>query len=198
MSYNIIFLLEEASINRVLDKILPQLIPDKITYICIPHQGKQDLAKSIPNKIKSFHQISPSTEFVIVHDQDSHDCKKLKTKLLNICQTAGKPDAMIRIICHELESWFLGDLAAVEKAYNLKPYSLSRRQNQNKYRDPDRLNSAKEELTKLLPAGYYYYPGTHSKEIAPHLSLTDNKSRSFQIFCQGIQKILARVSYDPE
>ncbi|MEQ9549988.1 MAG: DUF4276 family protein [Coleofasciculus sp. G3-WIS-01] len=179
----------------VLEEILPKLIPNHITYICITHQGKQDLAESIPRKIKAF-QFSPSTEFVIVHDQDSNDCKKLKTELLKICQTAGKPDAMIRIICHELESWFLGDLAAVEKAYNLKPHSLSQKQTQNKYRDPDRLNSAKEELRKLLPAGYY--PGTHSKEIAPHLSLTDNKSRSFQIFCEGIQKILARVSYDPE
>lgn len=196
MSYNIIFLLEELSMRIVLDKVLPKLIPDDITYICITHQGKQDLAESIPKKIKAFNQISPSTEFVIVHDQDSHDCKKLKTELLKICQTAGKADVMIRIICHELESWFLGDLAAVEKAYNLKPDSLSRKQSQKKFRDPDRLNSAKEELRKLLSVPYY--PGTHSKEIAPHLSLTQNKSRSFQVFCEGIQKILASVRYDPE
>jgi len=198
MNYNIIFLLEERSMRIVLEEILPKLIPDDITYICITHQSKQDLAKSIPKKIKAF-QLSPSTEFVIVHDQDSHDCKKLKTELLEICQTVGKPDVMIRIICHELESWFLGDLAAVEKAYNLKPDRLSRKQNQNKFRDPDRLNSAKEELKKLLlPEQKVYYPGTHSKEIAPNLSLTDNKSRSFKIFCEGIQKILDRISDAPE
>ncbi len=197
MSYNIIFLLEERSIKIVLEEILPKLIPEHITYKCIPHQGKQDLAKSIPIKIKAF-QFSPSTEFVIVHDQDSHDCKELKTKLKQICQTAGKPDVMIRIICHELESWFLGDLAAVEKAYNLNPHSLSRKQTQGKFRDPDRLNSAKEELKKLLPEKLGYYPSTHSKEIAPNLSLTQNKSRSFQIFCEGIKKILDRVSDAPE
>lgn len=156
------FLLEERSIKIVLEEILPKLIPEHITYKCIPHQGKQDLAKSIPIKIKAF-QFSPSTEFVIVHDQDSHDCKELKTKLKQICQTAGKPDVMIRIICHELESWFLGDLAAVEKAYNLNPHSLSRKQTQGKFRAPDRLNSAKEELKKLLPEKLGYYPSTHSK-----------------------------------
>lgn len=193
MSYNIIFLLEERSMRIVLEAILTKLIPNHITYKCITHQGKQDLAKSIPNKIKAFNKISPSTEFVIVHDQDSNDCEELKKELLKICQTAGNPDVIIRIICHELESWFLGDLAAVEKAYNLKPDTLSRKQNQKKFRDPDRLNSAKDELKKLLPAKLEYYQGTHSKEIAPHLSLTNNKSRSFHVFCEGIQKILKRV-----
>jgi Domain of unknown function (DUF4276) len=102
-------------------------------------------------------------------------------------QQAGKAETTIRIICHELESWFLGDLAAIEQAYELKPQSLSEKQNQNKFRNPDRLNSAKEELKKLVSE---YYPGTHSSEIAPYLSLTENKSRSFQVFLDGIKKII--------
>lgn len=151
------------------------------------HQGKQDLTKSIPTKIKAF-SFSPDTKFFILHDQDSNDCTKLKADLLAICQQAGKPDATIRIICHELESWFLGDLAAIEQAYKLKPQSLSNNQNQRKFRDPDRLNSAKDELKKLVSE---YYPGTHSREIATYLSLSDNKSRSFQVFIDGINKILS-------
>jgi hypothetical protein len=187
MSYDLIFLLEEPSMKNVLETILPKLIPEHIIYICIAHQGKQDLTKSIPKKIAAFN-FKPETKFVIVHDQDSNDCLKLKADLLQLCQQAGKPDATIRIICHELESWFLGDLAAVEQAYKLKPQSLSKKQSQNKFRDPDRLNSAKEELKKLVSE---YYPGTHSKAIAPYLSLTDNKSRSFQVFLDGINKILS-------
>ena len=186
MSHDLIFLLEERSIRIVLEAILPKLIPEHIHYICIAHQGKQDLAKSIPTKIKAF-QANPDTKFIIVHDQDSHDCKKLKADLLQLCQSAGKPEAMIRIICHELESWFLGDLAATEKAYGLKPQSLSKKQNQAKFRDPDQLNSAKEELRKLVSE---YYPSTHSKAIAPYLSLYANKSHSFQVFLDGIKKIL--------
>lgn len=186
MSYDLIFLVEEPSMKTVLETILPQLISEHITYICIAHQGKQDLAKSIPAKIKAF-SFSPNTKFFILHDQDSNDCKKLKADLLQLCQQAGKPETTIRIICHELESWFLGDLAAIEKAYGLKPQSLSEKQNQNKFRDPDRLNSAKEELRKLVSE---YYPGTHSREIAPYLSLNENKSRSFQVFLDGMKKIL--------
>ncbi|PHX54925.1 DUF4276 domain-containing protein [Tychonema bourrellyi FEM_GT703] len=189
MSYDLIFLLEEPSIKNVLDQLLPQVIPPEVTYICIPHQGKQDLANSIPKKIKAF-EYAPKTKFIIVHDQDSHDCKELKSELFRICQTAGQANILIRIICRELESWFLGDLAAVEKAYNLKPNSLSKQQSKQKYRDPDRLNSAKQELKKLINEySAEYYAGTHSKAIAPHLSLTENKSRSFQVFLESLKKL---------
>jgi len=189
MSYDLIFLLEEPSIKNVLDQLLPQVMPTEITYICIPHQGKQDLANSIQKKIKAF-EYAPKTKFIIVHDQDSHDCKELKSELLRICQPAEQANILIRIICRELESWFLGDLAAVEKAYNLKPNSLSKQQSKQKYRDPDQLNSAKQELKKLITEySAEYYAGTHSKEIAPHLSLTENKSRSFQVFLEGIKNL---------
>ncbi|NEO76171.1 DUF4276 family protein [Moorena sp. SIO4G3] len=187
MNYDLIFLLEERSMKNVLEQLLPKIIPDEITYICIPHQGKQDLWKSIPKKIQAF-QHSPDTRFIIVHDQDSNDCQKLKSELLEICQTARKDNnVMIRIVCHELESWFLGELAAVEKAYNMKPNSLSKQQSKKKYRNPDQLNSAKKELKGLVKE---YYPGIHSKKIAPHLSLTDNTSHSFQVFIKGIKHLL--------
>jgi len=190
MSYDLIFLLEEPSMDNVLNEILPKIIPDQISFICIPHQGKQDLAKSIPNKIRAFKQFSPKTQFVIVHDQDSNDCKELKSELLEICQQAGAENVIIRIVCHELESWFLGDLAAVEKAYNLKPNTLSKKQDNKKYRNPDRLSTAKQELKNLVKE---YYAGTHSRKIAPHMSLTENKSQSFQVFIAGIHKILRSV-----
>lgn len=141
MNYDLIFLLEELSTKNVLEVILPKLIPEYIKYRCIAHQGKQDLAKSITIKIKAF-QYNLKTKFVVVHNQDSHDCKKLKTDLLQLCKNSGKSEVIIRIICHELESWFLGDLTAIEKAYKLKEKSLSKKQTQNKFRNPDQLNSA--------------------------------------------------------
>jgi hypothetical protein len=54
MNYDIVFLLEESSIENVLNELLPKLIHPEISYICISHQGKQDLAKSIPIKLKAF------------------------------------------------------------------------------------------------------------------------------------------------
>ena len=59
----------------------------------------------------------PDTKFVILHDQDSADCKELKQKLRRIVEQTGK-EAVIRIVCRELESWYFGDLRAVSLAYN--------------------------------------------------------------------------------
>lgn len=83
-------------------------------------------------------------------------------------------------------------MEAVETAYNLKPNTLSKHQNNRKYRNPDQLNSAKQELKNLVRE---YYPATHSKKIAPYLSLTDNKSKSFKVFIQGIQNIIINLNY---
>jgi hypothetical protein len=49
--------------------------------------------------------------------------------------------------------------------------------------DIDECDRQIQELQKFLAA----------KKIAPYLSLTDNKSHSFQIFIQGIQKLLLEV-----
>lgn len=190
MSYDLIFLLEEPSTKIILDEILPKLVPETITYLCIAHQGKQDLAKSIPTKLKAFRSY-PTTKFIVLHDQDSNDCKQLKSELLQLCKNAGNPNVLIRILCHELESWYLGDLVAVETAYKMKPNSLSKKQDKKKFRDPDHIGSPKDELRKIVPE---YYPGTHSRAIAPHLSLTHNRSHSFQIFLKGIRTLLDAIA----
>ena len=74
-----------------------------------------------------------------MRDQNSEDCLKLKQRLKNLCQQAGQPDVLIRIVCHELESWFLGDLAAVEPAFQLK--GLAKQQDRQKYRDQDKVEN---------------------------------------------------------
>jgi hypothetical protein len=45
MSYDLIFLVEEPSIEIVLTEILPKIIPAEVSFYCISHQGKQDLVK---------------------------------------------------------------------------------------------------------------------------------------------------------
>ncbi len=132
--------------REVLKVLLPQLLPQEVGFQLITHKGKQHLEKAIPYKLRRWQ--TPNTHFVIVRDQNSDDCLKLKQQLKDLCQQGGKPDALIRIVCHELESGFLGDLAAVEKAFNIK--GLAKQQNHKKFRDPDRLANASEELGKLV------------------------------------------------
>ena len=79
---NVVFLVEEPSMKWVLEALLPKILREDVRYFIIPHEGKGDLIKSIPTKLKGWNL--PDTKFVIVHDQDDQDCKKLKTELITI------------------------------------------------------------------------------------------------------------------
>ena len=113
----LVFMLEEESMKAMLDIMLPKILPEAVEFRCIPHEGKHDLEKSIPRKLKAWQ--TPDTYFVIVRDKDSADCKEVKQRLTDLCVKAGRSDSVVRIACHEMESWFLGDLAALGQAFNI-------------------------------------------------------------------------------
>ena len=129
-SYNIVLLLEEQSMKEMLEILLSKIVPNNTIYKCIPHEGKQDLERSIPIKLRTFPK---QTKFIILRDKDSGDCFKVKQKLFKLCQQGNRPDTLIRIPCHEMESWYLGDLAAVEKALEIRSGKLVKLQNKAKY-----------------------------------------------------------------
>lgn len=182
MKKALVFLLEELSMRELLKVLLPKILSHEIGFTLLVHEGKQDLEKSIPSRLRQWK--IPNTHFVVMRDQNSDDCVKLKQRLKNLCEQAGKPDTLVRIVCHELEAWFLGDLAAVEKAFNVK--GLAKKQKHKKFRDPDRLANASQELDKLVK-GYDKRRG--ARAIAPSLDLTNNRSHSFQVFIKGVQKL---------
>lgn len=167
----------------VLQTILPQILPDHIRYTILPHEGKTDLRNSIKIKLRAWRV--PNTRFVIVQDKDSNDCYQLKKQMMELANKAGRPNTLIRIACTELESWFLGDLDAVKKAYSL-PQSID--QKKRKYRDPDKLANAKQELKKIASE---YQQLSGSARIASYMTIDKNQSKSFNVFLAGVQKILA-------
>ena len=58
-----VFLLEEQSMKELLDGLLPRLFPG-LNFLCVPHEGKQDLERSIPRKLRAWRV--PGDRFVIV------------------------------------------------------------------------------------------------------------------------------------
>ena len=178
----LIFLLEEPSIVEVLRVLVPGLVPDDVICRFVPHEGKSDLEKSIPRKLRAWR--TPGVRFVVVRDKDRGDCHVVKDKLLELCRKGRRPDTLVRIVCHHLESWYLGDLAAVEKAFELN--GIARRQRQRKFRDPDVLPNAEQELRRLVPQ---YQKIAGSREIARHLNVGDNRSHSFGVFLSGVRSL---------
>ena len=78
----LVFLLEEESMKALLDILLPQILPPEIEFRCIHHEGKSDLEKSIPIKLRAWQ--APAL-FVIVRDKDRADCREVKKHLINLC-----------------------------------------------------------------------------------------------------------------
>ena len=107
----LVFLLEEESAKNMLQGILPRMLPDTpVQYITF--EGKQDLERQMVRKIRSWRE--PDSRFIVLRDKDSGDCTRIKQRLLELTQQSGKAEScLVRIACHELESFFLGDLAAV-------------------------------------------------------------------------------------
>jgi len=99
-----------------------------------------------------------------------------------------RSDTLIRIVCSELESWYLGDLDAVEKSYKI---NLSGYKSKAIFRNPDLIFNAKSELKKLAS---FYQPITGSKIIARNMDITKNKSPSFKTFLHGIEKLVKNSS----
>ncbi len=187
-SLRIEFLLEEASIENVLHELLPKILPESyqlgVNCFLRPHQGKSDLKKSIPKKMKVFSNFHEPVKVVILHDQDSNDCIELKKSLTRLCEEHGTCPFLVRIVCRELESWYLGDLNAIEKAY--PSFKADKYKRKRKYRIPDNL-SASDEMSQILPA---FQKGLSSKKIAPFLSLERNTSKSFEVFITGVKEFL--------
>ena len=180
----LIFLLEEPSAKEMLKEILPRLLPFHIHTDFKVFEGKQDLEKRLPIILRGW-QI-PNCSFVVLRDQDSGNCHDVKEKLIDLCQQAEDKEILVRVACHELESFYLGDLVAVEKGLGLN--RIARMQNKKKYRDPDRLTNPSKELERLSSGHYQKILG--SRAIAPYLDFEGNKSESFRALLSGILKLV--------
>lgn len=181
-------LLEEPSMENFLREVLPKILPADysldINCFLRPHNGKSDLKKSIPKKIKAFSSYYEPVKVIIIHDQDSNDCKKLKKGLLDLCKKNGKCPVLVRIACKELESWYLGDMDAIEKVY--PRFKAKNFRNLAKFRNPDS-TQASQELRVIIPE---FQKGFASKNISKFISVEKNTSASFLHLVSGITKFL--------
>ncbi len=184
----LVFCLEELSAKAFLETFLFRAFPsiEKVDVRFIVFEGKRDLDRKLERRLR-FWQL-PNSAFVVLRDQDSADCRIVKKKIVKSCSDAGKQSTLVRIACRELESWYLGDLRAVDNA--LGTSSLSKLQKKVMFRTPDSLGSPSRELD-LITKGKYQKVGG-SREIGKHLTIAGglNYSLSFQFFMSGVAEIL--------
>ncbi len=98
-----------------------------------------------------------------------------------------------RIAVEELEAWFFGDVPALCAAYPRVPASLGQRA---KYRRPDAILGGTWEALEHVLQEHGYHSGGLAKvaaatKIAQHMNVDGNCSRSFQVFRDGIRRLVA-------
>jgi hypothetical protein len=182
----IVFFLEEPSAEAMLEGLLPRILLEGINYRCLVFEGKQDLEKQLVKRMRGYRV--PNAKFLVLRDQDAADCQVVKKGLVKKCCEARHPDAVVRIACHELESWYLADLVAVEKGLGLS--NLGKYRNEKPFSSPDNHPSPSLTLRRIAPS---YQKISGSRSIGLFLDPYNTRSGSFAAFITGLQKLHSPV-----
>jgi len=171
-------LVEEESMKVLLEELVPRIIDSDAwklneNVFIRAFEGKSHLKKELPTKARVYATFHEPVYLLVLQDQDSSDCLVLKEGLSKIIDEQGLEHFKVRIVCQELECWYLGDLPAVEAAH--PETQATRFQNKSKFRNPEKLNG-KDELKKWISP---YSAVGFARTIAPFMSLESNKAGSF-------------------
>ena len=167
-----------------LGELLPRLFPN-LLFQCVPHKGKAHLEQSIPRKLRAWRE--PGVRFVAMRDQDSGDCHAVKARLREKCEQGGRADALVRIVCRELEAWYIGDAEALAVAFPGAAKRMRRKLQKRRFDDPDKVVQPAKALSTLVPQ---FQKRSSARSLGRHLS-RQNRSRSYQVFLAGVQRLLS-------
>jgi hypothetical protein len=197
------FLVEEQSTQSALNQLLPRILGPNVKFAIHAFNGKADLLKKLPNRLRGYRRWLPGNwRIVVLVDEDRQDCYKLKQHLETIAHSAGftTPQTatnhsfiiLNRIAVEELEAWFFGDVPALVKAYPRLPENLGK---QATYRIPDEIKGGTwEQLEKVLQNHGYHRGGLEkiraAQDIAQYMNPDQNTSKSFQVWCDGLRRLL--------
>lgn len=189
----LVFLLEEDSARVFLEGFLPRAFPvisdrERFEPEFFPFEGKHDLRHELLKKLKEW-RVSNSA-FVVLQDQDREDCRKAKERLVEICRKPGAlhKKATVRIVCRQLENWYLGDLAAVDSVY--KTELQKKYANKARFRNVDDLDGA-QTLSKITENKYQKTDGSRKMGLAMNTDYLQNNSHSFRVFCEHVSSLVS-------
>jgi hypothetical protein len=188
-------LVEEPSMELFLRALLPRLLRESATFNVYPSQGKDDLLRILPGRLRGYAAWLPENwRVVVVLDRDDQDCHELKRVMELIATDAGLRcrssidddnwQVVTRVAIEELEAWYFGDWTAVREIYPKVPETIAEKA---PYRDPDKIRGGTwEAFERVLQKAGYFQSGLAKMEVArslgERLDVTRNRSHSFGVF----------------
>ena len=190
--------------EAALEYIAPMILGAQHTFKSHNFGDKPSLLKKLPDRLRGYRSWLPNDWLLVVLiDEDRQDCHDLKDRLENIAVAAGyktKSNAVAgdrfhiinRIVIEELEAWFFGDIEALVTAYHKISRNL---ENKARFRDPDAISGGTWEAMERVLQKKGYYPQRLPKievaeAVSQHMDPDRNRSRSFQVFRDGLREAL--------
>ena len=170
----------------LLDGLLPRLFPG-LPFQCVPHEGKTDLERSIPRKLRGWHE--PGVRFAVVRDNDGGDCRALKDHLRELCRAGRRKDTLVRIVCQELEAWYLGEPDALADAFGRD--ALRGIGQRARFREPDAVPRPSEAVERLVPE---FQKVSGARRMARYVTRERNRSTSFRVFMAAVEAVAADLA----
>ena len=165
-----------------LDELLPRLFPE-LCFKCVPHEGKSDLERRVPQILRAWR--TPNTRFIVMRDQNGGDCLKVKERLKTLCERGARPDTLVRVVCRELEAWYVGDQSALAAAFPDVAGRIRQALRRSRFRDPDAVVRPAAALSDLIPA---FQKRSGASAMGKLLS-RQNSSHSYQVFLEGVERL---------
>lgn len=210
------FLVEDSSGERLLAQLLPQILGEQgapHTWRLKAYKGigripqgltakadpvKRILLDQLPRLLQGYGKTPGIDSVVVVLDTDQRDCKEFLQELIAVAGSCNPvPRTLFRLAIEEVEAWYLGDRAAL-----LKAYPRAKRDVLDRYVQ-DSACGTWELLADAVHAGGaaavkkagWPLPGQIKHEwaekIGPLMSLNQNASPSFGKFRDGLSRMIS-------
>jgi len=161
---------------------------------------KRILLAQLPKILRGYSKTPGIDAVVVVVDSDDRACISFLQELKGVAASCNLPDTLFRLAIEEVEAWYLGDIAALKKAYARPKQKVI-----DAYRQDSICGTWEVLADAIYPGGSvaikktgWPLPGQVKHEwaekISCHMDITKNVSPSFKKFCSGLIRITNRAN----
>ena len=136
----------------------------------------------------------PHTRFLVLCDQDNADCKERKQRIIERIAVARRGAVDVRIVCRQLETWYLGDLAALVAA---RPKLAAFARSSTVRGQPDLIVAPAKLIEAQLAEGRLRKRAL-ARDVGLHARTHANRSHSFNVFMDKLREILGSSDKDDD
>ena len=186
---DLVFIVEEASKEEFLREFLKRWsTPTDLEITYLVAGGHSQVRRLIASKLRNWRK--PNTTFVILCDQDSANCVERKAELSKQVPPHHRSNTVVRIVCTELEGWYLTDRSALHAA--LPALDQTEAWPAALLGPPDAIQRPARQIAAITR----FRKTTLAREMGQRISLQPNTSHSFNLFLQTLNQILADPNID--